>query len=116
MTIARTGWIAALLLGVVAAGVAGPSLGSADDAWPVEKRLLGEDGKKSKDVSGIACTKADGFPRSCLVIDDNIQDAQFIELTDGKLVAGSWVNLIKNTFNDKALELDGEGVAFSNGY
>jgi hypothetical protein len=116
MTIARTGWIAALLLGVVAAGVAEPSLGSADDAWPVEKRLLGEDGKKSKDVSGIACTKADGFPRSCLVIDDNIQDAQFIELTDGKLVAGSSVNLIKNTFNDKALELDGEGVAFSNGY
>lgn len=116
MTLARTGWIATLLLGLLAAGGVQPSLAAADDAWPVKKRLIGEDGDKSKDVSGIACTTADGFPRSCLVIDDNLQDAQFIELTDGKLVAGSPVKLIDNTFKDKALELDGEGVAFSKGY
>ncbi|MHC2624788.1 hypothetical protein ACVIW2_006820 [Bradyrhizobium huanghuaihaiense] len=116
MTIARTGWIAALLLGLVAAGIAEPGRGAADDAWPVKNKLLGKDGDKSEDVSGIACTKPDGFPRSCLVIDDNIQDAQFVQLTDGKLIAGSSVNLIKNTFKDKALELDGEGVAFSNGF
>jgi len=115
MTPARTGWIAILLLGVVAAGMQ-PSVAAADDAWPVKKRLIGEDGGKSKDVSGIACTTTDGFPRSCLVIDDNLQDAQFIKLTDGKLVAGSSVKLIDNTFKDKALELDGEGVAFSKGY
>ncbi|AWL99179.1 DUF3616 domain-containing protein [Bradyrhizobium amphicarpaeae] len=114
MTLARTGWLATLLLGLVVACVP-PSIAGADDAWPVKKRLIGEDDGKSKDVSGIACTTADGFPRSCLVIDDNLQDAQFVELTDGKLVAGSPVKLIDNTFNDKALELDGEGVAFSKG-
>jgi hypothetical protein len=116
MMLVRTGWLAILLLGLTAASGVQPSFAATDDAWPVKNRLIGEDGNKSKDVSGIACTTADGFPRSCLVIDDNLQDAQFIELTDGKLVAGSPVKLIDNTFNDKALELDGEGVAFSNGY
>lgn len=115
MTLARTGWIATLLLGLVAAGGMQPDLAAADDAWPVTKKLLGEDGGKSKDVSGIACTTTEGFPRSCLVIDDNLQDAQFIELTDGELVARSPVKLIDNTFDGKALELDGEGVAFSKG-
>ncbi|UPJ68734.1 hypothetical protein [Bradyrhizobium sp. 191] len=105
-----------MLLGLMAAGGVQPSLAAADDAWPVKKRLIGEDGGKSKDVSGIACTTTDGFPRSCLVIDDNLQDVQFIELTDGKLVAGSPVKLIDNMFKDKALELDGEGVAFSKGH
>lgn len=116
MTLARTGWLAILLLGLMAASSVQPSFAATDDAWPVKNRLIGKNGDKSKDVSGIACTTADGFPRSCLVIDDNLQDAQFIELTDGKLVAGRSVKLIDNTFNDKALELDGEGVAFSNGY
>ncbi|MCK1362398.1 DUF3616 domain-containing protein [Bradyrhizobium sp. 199] len=115
MTLARTGWIATLLLGLMAGGVQ-PCVAAADDAWQVKNRLIGEDGGRSEDVSGIACTTADGFPRSCLVIDDNLQDAQLVELTDGKLVAGSPVKLIDNTFNDKALELDGEGVAFSKGY
>ncbi|WP_339036841.1 DUF3616 domain-containing protein [Bradyrhizobium symbiodeficiens] len=115
MTLARTGWLAILLLGLMAASGVQPSFAATDDAWPVKNRLIGKNGDKSKDVSGIACTTADGFPRSCLVIDDNLQDAQFIELTDGKLVAGSPVKLIDSTFNDKALELDGEGVAFSKG-
>src|SRR3569833_29533 len=115
MTLARTGWIATLLFGLVVAGGMQPALAAGGDAWPGKKRLIGEDGGKSKDVSGIACTTTEGFPRSCLVIDDNLQDAQFIELTDGELVAGNPVKLIDNTFDDKALELDGEGVAFSNG-
>ena len=72
--------------------------------------------KKSEDVSGIACTKQRGFPRTCLIIDDNLQDAQFVELKDGKLVVGEPANLINNKFNDARLELDGEGVAFSGGF
>ena len=56
------------------------------------------------------------FPRTCLIIDDNLQDAQFVELKDGKLVAGDFVNLIKNKFGDERLELDGEGIAFSHGF
>lgn len=115
MTIAGTGWIATLLLSLVVAGAVQPSPAAADGAWPVKNKLIGKDGGKSKDISGIACATTDRFPRSCLVIDDNLQDAQFIELTDGKLIAGSTMKLIDNTFKDKALELDGEGIAFSKG-
>ena len=39
-----------------------------------------------------------------------------MELKDGKLVAGDPVNLINNKFKDERLELDGEGVAFSQGF
>lgn len=65
--------------------VAGPD----DSTWPVEGRLIGEKGKKSKDISGIACTKPQGFPRSCLVIDDNRQQTQFVTLKDGEIVAAT---------------------------
>jgi Protein of unknown function (DUF3616) len=113
MTIARMSWIGALLIGLAAADCAQPLLGAAGEAWPVTKKLIGEDGGKSKDVSGIACTIAQGFPRSCLVIDDNLQDAQFVKVTDGEIVAGMSVKLIDNKFDGKPLELDGEGVAFA---
>ncbi|MCA6111791.1 DUF3616 domain-containing protein [Bradyrhizobium cenepequi] len=85
----------------------------AEESWPVKHELSGKDGKKSKDVSGIACTTGHCFPRSCLVIDDNLQDGQFVTLKQGKLVAGAPVKLIDNTFKRRALELDGEGVAFA---
>jgi hypothetical protein len=112
MTLARISWIGVLLIGLAAADGAQPLFG-ADEAWPVTKKLIGEDGGKSKDVSGIACTTAQGFPRSCLVIDDNLQDAQFVTVTDGALVAGKPAPLIGNKFDGEQLELDGEGVAFA---
>jgi hypothetical protein len=115
MTFARVGRIGTLLLGLAAADCAQPLFGAPDDAWPVKHKLFGKDGDKSKDVSGIACTTAQGFPRSCLVIDDNVQDAQFVTVTDGELVAGRTVKLIDNQFGGKPLELDGEGVAFAKG-
>jgi hypothetical protein len=74
--------------------------------------LVSKDGDKSKDVSGIACI-GEGFPRSCLVIDDNMQAAQFVTLENGELTAGETIRLIHNQFADKALELDGEGVAYA---
>jgi hypothetical protein len=83
-----------------------------DEDWKVDKRLLGKEGKKSVDVSGIACTTSSGFPRQCLVIDDDLQNAQFVIVEDGKLHAGDAVRLIHNEFDHKPLELDGEGVAF----
>jgi hypothetical protein len=113
MTFARTSWIGVLLIGLAAADGAQPLLGADDAAWPVTGTLFGEKGGKSKDVSGIACTAAQGFPRSCLVMDDNLQDAQFVTVTDGELVAGKPVHLIDNKFNGEQLELDGEGVAFA---
>jgi hypothetical protein len=115
MTIARMGKVGALLLGLAAADCMQPVFGDDGDAWPVKHKLIGKDGDKSKDVSGIACTTQQGFPRSCLVIDDNVQDAQFVKVTDGELVAGSTVKLIDNKFSGEPLELDGEGVAFAKG-
>lgn len=113
---------AILLLASVIAAV-GSSLGTsteiavaADAVWSVKHRLLGQHGAKSADISGIACSVTEGFPRSCLVIDDNLQEAQFVKLKDGELAAGPSVKLIDNTFHGKAIELDGEGVAFASGY
>src|SRR5262245_60242756 len=84
--------------------------------WPVTGRLIGKDGEKSVDVSGIACAAAQGFPRSCLVIDDNLQAAQFVTLKNGELIAGDPIRLIDNSHKGKPLELDGEGVAFADGF
>ncbi|MBB3320462.1 hypothetical protein FHT97_006371 [Rhizobium sp. BK399] len=47
-------------------------------AWSVEGKLVGKEGGKAKDISGIACSMTSGFPRSCLTIDDNVQSAQEI--------------------------------------
>ena len=116
MHVGKTGRIAALLLSFATAGFTGTALGKDQGAWPVKHRLFGKDGGKARDISGIACATAQGFPRSCLVIDDNAQEAQFVTLTDGKLVAGTTVSLIGDKFKGEALELDGEGVAFSGGF
>jgi hypothetical protein len=86
------------------------------ETWRVDELLVGKKkDKKSKDVSGIACTKTEGFPRSCLVIDDNRQNAQYVTLHDGKIIAGKSVKLIADKFDDEPLELDGEGVDFADG-
>lgn len=103
------------LCAVICLAVVVPLPGSgakAREEWTVVDRILGEDGKHSRDVSGIACTTSSGFPRHCLVIDDNLQNGQFLTLKDGELKPGDAVPLIQNTFGGKALELDGEGVAF----
>jgi hypothetical protein len=102
---------AALLLGLFAGGAA-----IADDTWPVHGKLQGKNGKKSKDMSGIACTAPQDFPRACLVIDDNLQAAQFVTVQDGEIQAGDMMPLIDNRFKGKALELDGEGVAYADGF
>jgi hypothetical protein len=83
--------------------------------WPVRHRLLGKDGGRSEDVSGIACARQSGFPRPCLVIDDELQSAQFVVVDDGELRAGSSLPLIDNEYDSKPLELDGEGVAYFDG-
>ena len=114
MSLARICRIAAFVPILTAAGFLF-AFAAPGETWPVKDRLIGEDGEKSKDVSGIACTTTQGFPRSCLVIDDNLQDAQFVTLFDGRLVAGSTVKLIDDDFGSKPLELDGEGVAFADG-
>lgn len=102
---------------LLAAAFAGPA-SSADvkaEHWLAEGKIIGKKDKKAEDVSGLSCSKTAGFPRTCLLIDDNIQAAQIVTLEDGKLLAGAMVPLISNTFEGKALELDGEGVAYADG-
>jgi uncharacterized protein DUF3616 len=89
---------------------------TADEAWPVRGKLQGKNGNKAENVSGIACATAHGFPRACLVVDDNMQEAQFVTVNDGEIVAGEMIPLIDNSFDGKRLELDGEGVAYADGF
>jgi hypothetical protein len=102
---------------VLLLGLASATTTAAEQAvhWPVQSRLLGKNGKASTDISGIACSTIAGFPRRCLVIDDNLQAAQQVTLHEGRLEAGQPVPLIDNSWHGKPLELDGEGVAFADG-
>ena len=101
-----------LVLGV---GEAGTAWSKDNGVWPVDNLLVGVGGKKSEDVSGIACTTSLGFPRQCLVIDDDLQAAQFVTVEDGELKAGDVVPLISDSHDGQPLELDGEGVAYFEG-
>jgi hypothetical protein len=117
----------ALLVTCLSAGIgwSGGALGHAADSppWKVSGKLIGKpknldgsDSKKSEDVSGIACAAMSGYPRVCLVADDETQGVQIVILEDGKLIAGDFVRLIDDSFGNKALELDAEGVAFAGGF
>src|SRR5262245_41663592 len=103
---------------LVSFGMLHPHVAAAQNepVWPVKDKLVGKGNEKAKDVSGIACTSDAGFPRACLVIDDNMQSAQFATLKDGQIVAGKSIRLIDDKFEGKALELDGEDVAYANGF
>ncbi len=89
-------------------------------------------GKAAKDVSGMACT---GLPaRHCLLVNDENQTAQFAEIGNGKIKALRSLTLIGAERTEKmavgkAIEnpgcrgggkdfadLDGEAVAYSDGY
>jgi hypothetical protein len=83
--------------------------------WPVSGKLLGKQGKKAKDVSGIACSATDGLPRMCLLVDDEAQGAQIVIVKEGEVVAGEFIPLIDDMFAGEPLELDGEGVGFADG-
>jgi hypothetical protein len=111
-------WLATGLLTHLAAA-------QADESWKVNHKLIGkpreitnenDPNHKSKDVSGIACASEAGFPRICLVADDESQGAQIVVLKVGELEAGDFIRLIYNFHKGESLELDAEGVAFANGF
>lgn len=95
--------------------------------WQVKGRLMGGakdaagiDLKKSKDVSGIACTTEAGFPRICLIVDDESPGAQIVIVKDGEIIAGDFIPLVTDVVTDrkglaKVAELDAEAVAYSEG-
>jgi Protein of unknown function (DUF3616) len=98
------------------------ALAQGDEPWKMKGKLLGKptdagepDGSKSEDVSAIACATAAGFPRICLLADDESQGAQIVILSDGKLIAGDFIRLIDDVHAGKPLELDAEGVAYADG-
>jgi hypothetical protein len=74
MLLANLGRIAAIVC-VLPVLLVGPAPGKDDASWKVKPDVTGKDDEPSEDVSGIACTTSKGFPRSCLVIDDNLQKA-----------------------------------------
>ena len=86
--------------------------------WKVHNKLLGKpkdaaglESKKSEDVSGIACATS-GFPRLCLIVDDESQGAQIVIVNNGDLIAGDFIRLITDVHEGKPLELDAEGAAY----
>jgi hypothetical protein len=42
-----------------------------------------------------------GFPRTCLIIDDNLQSAELVTLKDGEVVAGDPIQLIENSWQQE---------------
>lgn len=86
------------------------------ETWRVDGDLTGKNGKTSKDMSGMACAGGAGFPRRCLVIDDELQAAQVVTLRDGHIEPGALIPLIGDMFDGDPVELDGEGVAFDGRY
>src|SRR5262245_10603205 len=102
---------------------AGVGIAHGADSWKVHGKVFGKpkdsdglDYKKSEDVSGLACATNAGFPRICLIVDDESQGAQIVILNDGELTAGQFIRLIYDVYDDKLLELDAEGVAYSDGF
>src|SRR5262245_44176724 len=112
----------AMLLGVALLPPVGLLPVRAQDPWKVHDKVFGEPKdpqpdtmKKAKDVSGIACATISGFPRVCLMADDESQGAQVIIVRDGDLQAGPFIRLVYDVYGDKLLELDAEGVAYADG-
>ncbi len=90
--------------------------------WKVEGKLMGKlrgldesESKKAKNVSGIACATTRGFPRICLLADDETQGAQIVILRHEKLIAGDFIRLVYHTHEGALIELDAEGVGYAEG-
>lgn len=109
------GRLLAALIMLLAVEATQPASGKDKRKWDVEGTLVGK--AKTEDMSGIACATETGFPRTCVVIDDELQAAQIVTLrnreidTEGERL----IPLIDDRFMNAPVELDGEGVAFADG-
>ncbi|MBB3771851.1 hypothetical protein FHS55_002460 [Angulomicrobium tetraedrale] len=108
------------------------SAASARD-WPVEGKLFGElkkdrpigsadagDYAKAENISGIACALDAGFPRLCIVVDDQTQGAQILIAKKEGGQAGGFIPFPSQIFRnakgkEKVLDFDGEAVAYGDG-
>lgn len=80
--------------------------------WKVEGDLSGLE----EDVSAIVCSSQRGFPRLGLMLDDEMQSVTPIRLEQGRIQAQAPIPLNTDRWKDEPLELDGEGLAFGDGY
>lgn len=120
------GFRSVLLISVLAGALSGP-VQAQSEPWPVKGKLFGEakdatgaEFKKSEDVSGIACATETGFPRLCLVADDEAPGAQIVILKEGEIIAGSFIPLVSDIHvsgkgKRRLAELDAEAVAYADG-
>lgn len=105
----------ALLVALTSSSSANADNWTASGLLGKSKKLDASNPKSSKDVSGIACAATTGFPRVCLVIDDEARSAQVVVLDNQKMIGGSRIHLSDKQFDGEPVELDGEGVAFADG-
>ena len=100
----------------------GVAAAAGDEPWKVAGKLMGKpksfdglDSEKSQNVSGIACATTSGFPRICLLADDETQGAQIVTLHNDTLIAGDFIRLIYHAHDGELIELDAEGVGYAAG-
>lgn len=87
-----------------------------------------EEGSPAVDVSGMACVRAQGATRNCLVINDENKGAQFAAIRNDRMTVGKVIPLIGNARDPdsfgsppdeecgeegKFKNMDGEGVAYA---
>lgn len=99
---------------------AGPVIAQPASVFPITGPTIGETKRngsieRAKDFSGIACIESSGFPRHCLLVDDEAQSAQFAVLQENSIAMGPAVRLTSDSFNGKPTEFDAEGVAYADG-
>ncbi|MDQ0509705.1 DUF3616 domain-containing protein [Ancylobacter amanitiformis] len=122
--------VALVILALLPLTLAGEA--SARD-WPVEGKLFGElkkdrpigsadagDYARAEDISGIACARNAGFPRLCIVVDDQTQGAQILIVKKESGQAGGFIPFPSQIFRnakgkEKVLDFDGEAVAYADG-
>jgi len=93
----------------------------------IDGAFLG-DGGAATDISGMACMPASNGQRTCLVINDENKNAQFVTIRDDRMTVGAPITLIGDAPDPKTSgtppkttcekadgfdNLDGEGVAYS---
>ena len=101
-----------------------------DVPWDLQGK---KSGRPATDISGIACMPAAGeAPLSCLLVNDENASAQFVTVSNRRLIAGDVIPLLGNRPDSRTLgtepqvscaggrgdfkEFDGEGVAFAAPY
>ena len=129
----RSGIVVVLAAWLCASPAVAAGLDPVGPPYAVAPGLKGKDGKKARDVSGIACLPGSATPRLCLVVNDENSGAQFVSIADRTITPGADIDIVGKAPSAKTLgtppsrngcsggeggfeELDGEGVAYAAPY